>query len=223
MVRGKKVKCFVIMPFSKTTDIHTKEYWDGQFTNVLKPRIESTHPLVVERSRPLRGDVLRQIITDIITAEVVIADVTDSNANVYWELGVRQSFKHGTITIAEFGTALPFDLGTKGTLFYYPTDHIKMEDLFFKPFHVAIEDCLKNPNSPDSHVLETIGGRGTLYQIIARDESVRKLEAVISEIDYNIQTLGEIVSCCTKNQKEIDEAKAKGEKPLPNIAVQLEQ
>jgi hypothetical protein len=102
------------------------------------------------------------------TTSIVVADLTDANPNVYWELGVRQSFKHGTITIAEDGTVLPFDLGVKGSLSYFPNNHIKMR-AFEKQFDEAITDCLNNPDIPDSHVLETISGRGTLYQILARD------------------------------------------------------
>ncbi|GAI91081.1 unnamed protein product, partial [marine sediment metagenome] len=184
MASEVKQKCFVIIPFSKTTDEHTEEYWTKQYETFIKPLIESGHPLVAERSAPLRGDILRQIITDLVTAPIVVADLTDANPNVYWELGVRQSFKHGTITIAENGTALPFDLGGKGTLPYFPKDHIKMQG-FRNQFHKAVKDCLDNPNLPDSHVLETIGGRGTLFQILMRDESLRKLDALFSEIKRN--------------------------------------
>jgi hypothetical protein len=95
---------------------------------------------------------------------MVVADLTDANPNVYWELGVRQSFKHGTVTIAQHGTTLPFDIGAKGTLFYYPENHIEMAE-FEKRFRTAIEDCLMRPDRPDSHVLETISGRGTLFEI----------------------------------------------------------
>ncbi|MFH1483175.1 MAG: hypothetical protein ABIG98_02830 [Chloroflexota bacterium] len=105
-----KPQCFVIMPFSKTTDKHTEEYWNEHFQEFIKPLIQE-HPLQPHRSDPLRGDILRQIVTDLVTAPVVVADLTDLNANVLWELGVRQSFKHGTITIAEDeGVRLPFDL-----------------------------------------------------------------------------------------------------------------
>jgi len=38
--------------------------------------------------------------------------LTDYNPNVFWELGVRQSFKHNTITIAEEGVILPFDVSS---------------------------------------------------------------------------------------------------------------
>lgn len=209
MASEVKQKCFVIMPFSKTSEKHTKEYWTKHYGTFIKPLIQSGHPLIAERSAPLRGDILRQIITDLVTAPIVVADLTDANPNVYWELGVRQSFKHGTITIAEDGTALPFDLGGKGTLFYFPNDHIKMEE-FRNQFHEAINDCLGNPNLPDSHVLETISGRGTLHQILMRDEALRKLDALISEIESNIDVLKRAVDTCNENVKKKKEALSKG-------------
>lgn len=89
------------MPFSKTTDKHTEDYWTEHFERFLKPLIEENPGLEARRSEPLRGDILRQIITDLVVSRVVVADLTDHNPNVYWELGVRQSFQHGTVTIAE--------------------------------------------------------------------------------------------------------------------------
>ncbi len=210
MAAEVKQKCFVIMPFSKTSEKHTEEYWTKHYETFIKPLVESGHPLIAERSSPLRGDILRQIITDLVTAPIVVADLTDANPNVYWELGVRQSFKHGTITIAEDGTALPFDLGGKGSLFYFTGDHIKMQD-FRSQFNEAIDDCLKNPDLPDSHVLETISGRGTLYQIIMRNETLRRLDALISEIDRNKTVLQSVVYNCNNNIKKKEEVKAKGE------------
>lgn len=57
-------KCFVIMPFFKTTTKRTEEYWTRHYNEFLKPLIESNKLLKAERSSALRGDVLRQIITD---------------------------------------------------------------------------------------------------------------------------------------------------------------
>ncbi len=197
MVEEAKGKCFVVMPFTKTSNIHTNEYWIKHYNDFLKPLIES-HPLIAHRSSPLRGDILRQIITDLVTSSLVVADLTDANPNVYWELGVRQSFKHCTLTIAETGTKLPFDVGGKGTLFYYPEDHIKMSE-FRRNLNDAIHDCLKNPTSPDSHVLETISGRGSLFQILMKEESLRKLDALFSEAKYNLTILTEVKEVCTNN------------------------
>ena len=201
MVKTERLKCFVIMPFSKSSDIHTEEYWNKHYTDFLEPLIESSKVFKAVRSEALRGDILRQIITDLVTAPLVVANLTDANSNVYWELGVRQSFKHSTITIAEYGTKPPFDLSTKGTLFYYPSDYIKMEK-FKNKFLKAISDCHKNPEFPDSHVLEAIGGRGTLYQILMRDESLRRLDALIAETQSNQSSWEYIVEICEKNIKK---------------------
>jgi len=197
---NERQRCFVIMPFSKTTDKHTKDYWTKHFRNFLKPLVEENPKLEAHRSQPLRGDIIRQIITDLVVCRVVVADLTDQNPNVYWELGVRQSFKHGTVTIAEVGTPLPFDIGGKGTLFYYPKDHLEMED-FRKDFKEAVQDCLTNPDRPDSHVLETLSGRGTLFQIFHRDEALRRLDAVLSECDRNLVVLKIVLGTAEENQK----------------------
>jgi len=169
------------MPFSQTTPEHTQDYWTTHFDKVLKPLIEENSNLVAHRSTPLRGDVLRQIITDLVTSTIVVAELTDAKPNVYWELGVRQSFKHGTVTIAQKGTPLPFDLGAKGTLFYEAAPP-KWED-FRKRFTQALNDCFEHPDLPDSHVLEAISGRGSLYQILRRQEIIRRLDALIKTLN----------------------------------------
>ncbi len=196
----KSDSCFVIMPFSETSSEHTEKYWTEHFNSILKPHIEKSTNLKAHRSEPLREDILRQIITNLVTSPVVVADLTDNNSNVYWELGIRQSFKHGTVTIAEEGTDIPFDVGGKGTLFYNPKNHLNMEK-FYRKFKKAIKDCLSNPKRPDSSVLETISGRGTLFEIINRDESIRRLDAVLSEHDRNLQILNKILETGKKNKE----------------------
>jgi len=143
------------MPFAETNKVRTEKYWSEHYKEFLKPIIEEVTGIVVHRSAPMRGDILKDIIKDLIHSDIVVADLTDSNPNVFWELGVRQSFKHGTITIAEEGTKLPFDISSKGTLFYSKKNHLKSKQ-FIKQLKLAIRDCIKKPNRPDSTVLETL-------------------------------------------------------------------
>jgi len=187
------------MPFSKTTDEHTEDYWTEHYESFLKPLIEEKKNLEARRSKAMRGDIPSEIITDLVVSPVVVADLTDHNPNVYWELGVRQSFKHGTITIAEAGTKLPSDIGGKGSLFY-PRSHLNFED-FLKDFKEAIQDCLDNSDRPDSRVLETLTGRGSLFEIIRRDEAIRRLDAVLSECNRNLDILKIVVKQARANQK----------------------
>ena len=51
---------------------------------------------------------------------------------------------------------------------------------------------LEKSDKPDSYVLEVISGRGSLYEIIRREENLRRLEALNSEINFNIETFNRI-------------------------------
>lgn len=155
----KKIyKCFIIMPFSKSSEKHTEDYWTNHFYNFLKPEIENIPNVEVYRSEELRGDIVRKIIIDLYDSDIVIANLTDYNPNVFWELGVRQSLQYRTITIAEVSTKLPFDISTKRCIFYFPEGSEKNKK-FFKDLKNAIVDCIENPEEPDSIVLETISSR----------------------------------------------------------------
>lgn len=199
-----KTKCFVIMPFSGTTKNHTETYWSTHYSKFLKPLIERSGALIAEKSAPIRGDLLKQIISDLVSSPIVVADLTDYNPNVLWELGVRQSFRHGTITIAEFGTKLPFDLTTKATLYYHPTSHLRNAE-FEDAFLAALKDCQERPDGTDSQVLETISGRGAVYQVIRAEETRRRLDAALQEMKTNayvIKRIKEIVDENTAQKKK---------------------
>jgi hypothetical protein len=120
-----------------------------------------------------------------VVSTIVIAELTDHNPNVFWELGVRQSFKHSTITIAEEETVLPFDISAKTTLFYNRDDEKKITEFKLRILE-AISDCIENPNKSDSQVLDTLSGRGLLYEIMKLDEVKRRIEALILELKLNL-------------------------------------
>lgn len=181
---GMRTRCFVIMPFSQSSDDHTEEYWTNHFNNFLKPLIEEIPEVEAYRVESLHGDIIKQIITDLMVAPIVVAELTDHNPNVFWELGVRQSFKYNTITIAEEGTKLPFDVSIKATLFYNPSSHLKMEE-FRKKLKQVISECLTKPNQNDSYVLDIISGRGSLYELMRLDEAIRRLDSLLEEIRRN--------------------------------------
>lgn len=186
--------CFIIMPFGQTTKKHTETHWTRHFEGFLKPIVEQNPGMIVRRSSPLRGNMLSQIITDLVSADVVIADITDSNANVFWELGVRQSFKNGTILIREKATKrLPFDLSINRAIFY--TDSHLEQVAFSQSLRAAVTDCLQNPHKIDSQVLETLSGRGSFFEIFRKDETTRRLDALISECESNLGIFKHLKKC----------------------------
>ena len=91
--------CFVIMPFS-ATDSCTEEQWTEIFEEVFKPCIEGAGlDYECKRSQATRGNLIAAIVRDLNDSYVVIADLTDRNSNVFYELGVRHSLKNRTIML----------------------------------------------------------------------------------------------------------------------------
>jgi len=192
------------VPIAKTPK-HTKNYWTKHFNDFLKPLIEESGKFEARRSEPLRGDILKEIIKCLVTCPVVVADITDENPNVYWELGVRHSFKHGTVIIAEEGTEPRFDIGTQGVLHYNPKKHTNHD--FCTSLKKAINSCISEPDRTDSSVLEAIYGRGTLFEIFRREETIRRLDALFNECVVNLGLLKVIMDYAKENVKSRKERK----------------
>jgi len=204
-------KCFVIMPFSQTSGTHTDEFWTGQFEDLLKPLIQDKTRIIVERSKAIRIEILQDIIKNLIYSQIVIADITDLNANVMWELGVRQSFSNRTIIIAEEGTEIPFDISVKGILTYpalSDPDFTRKSINFQIDLLLAIQDCIANPGKADSHVLETISGRASVYEIIRKEDNLRKIDAFLLEFEYNTRKMKTIMDLIGDNKREKTETTA---------------
>ncbi len=64
------------------------------------------------------GLIIADIIKDLYESLIVIAEISPSNPNVYYELGYAHAINKPTILIAEKGTKLPFDVSPFRTLFY---------------------------------------------------------------------------------------------------------
>ena len=64
------------------------------------------------------GLIIADIVHDIQESKLVIAEISPSNPNVYYEVGYAHAINKPTILVAKKGTTLPFDLAAFRTLFY---------------------------------------------------------------------------------------------------------
>lgn len=111
-------KCFVIMPFSSTESC-SETQWLDIFENTIKPAVvESGFNYTCFRASLVIGNIIKDILDNLYTADVVIADLTDKNANVFYELGVRHALKDATILISQDIKHIPFDIKDYATLIY---------------------------------------------------------------------------------------------------------
>jgi hypothetical protein len=94
--------CFILMPFGGL--------FDGYYEGIIKPSVQDAG-LVVQRGDEVYGTraIIRDIWDAIWRAKVIIADVTDRNPNVNYELGLAHAIGVPTVIITKRMDDVPFD------------------------------------------------------------------------------------------------------------------
>ena len=102
---------FVIMEFSPP--------FEDLFAEVIRP-VAQNCGLEAKKADDVLGPgvIIWDVIREIEEADVVIADITPINANVYYEIGYAHAMGKPTILLAERGKELPFDISGFRVLFY---------------------------------------------------------------------------------------------------------
>jgi hypothetical protein len=109
-----KQVCFVVMGFGKKTDYPTGRVidLDKSYHYIIKPAAQEAGLTCVRADEIIHsGTIDVPMYEQLLTADVVVADVSTSNCNAFYELGVRHALRpHTTITIAEDKMVFPFDV-----------------------------------------------------------------------------------------------------------------
>jgi len=106
--------CFVIMGFGKKTDFATGRELDldKTYKNIIKPAMTAAGYNCVRADEVLHSGVIDVPMYEMLfAADLVVADLSTSNLNAIFELGVRHALKpRATIIIAEEQFKNPFDI-----------------------------------------------------------------------------------------------------------------
>lgn len=145
-----KKKCFVIMPFSKTTEEHDEAYWTEFFDTIKRIMEEKNYYTTRSEVGPYK--LFSNIVENIESSDIVIAILTDFNVNVWYELGIRHTLKSGTIMLLQEGQKVPFDISDFGIIFY--KDSIGLEGFVRKEVERYL--AKSTDNTCDSPVLYSL-------------------------------------------------------------------
>lgn len=110
-----KGTCFVVMGFGKKTDFETGRSLDldKSYRNIIKPAVEEAGLKCVRADDIIHSGIIDvPMYEQLLNADVVVADLSTSNKNAYYELGVRHALRpYTTIIICEDGVkTFPFDV-----------------------------------------------------------------------------------------------------------------
>lgn len=113
-------RLFVVMPFG-TKSIGGDPYdFDAVYGLLIRPAAtEAGWEVSRIDESPAVGAISQHYLREVLFADLVLAEISAPNANVFYELGLRHAVSaSGTVLIAKSGTAIPFDLADQRVIFY---------------------------------------------------------------------------------------------------------
>jgi hypothetical protein len=138
------LKAFFITPIGRP-DSETRKRSDAVLEHILRaglvPDVVGDVERADEHANP--GEITPVMVESILSANLIIADLTDSNANVYYEVALAHAFKKPTVHIQIAGQDLPFDLKDVRTI-PYGLDLVAGDDAR-KAIRAAAEYAIANP------------------------------------------------------------------------------
>jgi hypothetical protein len=110
-VKTSAPKAFVVMQFGSP--------FDELYGEVISAACKEAG-LDVIRADEMYGPglIIADITREIVQAKLVVAEITPSNPNVFFELGFAHAYSKPTILLSRKGTTLPFDVAPFRVLFY---------------------------------------------------------------------------------------------------------
>ena len=118
-------KCFVIAPIGEA-ESETRKRSDQVLKHVISPALKEcgyTPTRADQISEP--GMITSQVIQHIVDDDLVVADLTERNPNVFYELAIRHAIRKPLVQLIKRGEQIPFDVAGTRTIHL---DHRDLDD-----------------------------------------------------------------------------------------------
>jgi len=181
-----KKKAFIISPIgSPETDV--RERADTVKDLLIKPIVEDEFNFDCKRVDESYDipKIDESIIDHLINDDLVIADLTDHNANVFYELAVRHCFAKPVILLISSGQRIPFDISTYRAIFYDLKD-VKTFEEAKKEFRAQVQAVVDGKFIPDSPIKVRLS--------LKKDEgSIDKIDEVLAILRNHSEILNRML------------------------------
>jgi len=162
----KNSRAFVLMPFS----MKYKEIYDEVYKKACQDNGFDCWR-VDEISIP--GSITNDIVIGILDSDVVIADLSSKNPNVFYELGISHTLGKNTIMTAQDKDDVPFDIANYRVIFYQQT--IAGSKILYESLSKALKE-LKKIITETSNPVQKVLSERTIF-------GIKQKVPVLKEID----------------------------------------
>ena len=193
MTDNDKKTCFVIAPIGEP-ESPTRKRSDQVLRHIIRPVVERLGYEAIradEIDKP--GIITSQVLNYVVEAHLVIADLTERNPNVFYELAIRHAISKPFIQMINKGESLPFDVAGTRTVFVDLQDLDSAEDA-----REQIRNQIESMEA-DSSELETPISVSLDLQRLRQSEdpeqrSLADFVPALSEVRSGLSNLGDVSS-----------------------------
>lgn len=177
-----KKKCFVVSPIgddSTPERAKQKKHANTVLKSFIKPALKGLIDEVVradEISEP--GDINRQVLERLANDDLVVADLSFHNPNVFYELAIRHMLGKPYVQIIHKDEKIPFDIGSKRTIKFDPGDIDSLEETRGQ-IRKQAEACL----APGFKVETPLGYAMDVHRLGHGDASGRVLSQLLEKVE----------------------------------------
>lgn len=150
--KPEKKTCFVIMPFSDPEGYergHFRRIYEYTFVPAI--RAAGYEPLRID-DNSVSNLIHGKMMNELISAPMVLCDLSTNNPNVLYELGIRHAFDKPVVLVQEVGQDRIFDIGAITSVEYHPTR--------------LYEEVIKDQEKITEAILQTANAKNT-YSIMS--------------------------------------------------------
>lgn len=189
-------RCLVLMPFA--------DKFKEVYVHIYKPVCQQNGYncwRVDELNKP--GSITRDIIAGIIDSEIIIADLSTRNANVFYELGIAHCLGNKTIMTAGSKKDIPFDIANYRVIIY--DQSISGAQRLHSQLDQTIKDLKSGVEMPNNPVQEVMHQYDIRSRFTVLPTSGKKLLLEVVRIDWLKKAVREIIQ--TENLMYVDDLK----------------
>lgn len=186
-------ECFVIAPIGET-DSDTRKRSDQVLRHIIRPAAKECGYKAVradEIDKP--GIITSQVIQHVVSDPLVIADLSETNPNVFYELAVRHAIKRPLVQIIQKGERIPFDVAGTRTVHF---DHHDLDSVETAKNEIIdqIKALEKDPSDIETPISVSLDLQNLRQSENPEDRSLAELVSVITELRSGINKLYETSS-----------------------------
>lgn len=181
--------CFVIAPIGETRS-ETRKRSDLVLKHIIAPAVEQCGYEALRADQIAEpGIITSQVIQHIIDDPLVVADLTERNPNVFYELAIRHAIRKPLIQIIKSDEQIPFDVAGTRTI---SVDHRDLDSVELAKAEIIkqIDTLEKKPQEIETPISIAIELKFLRQSENPEERSLAEILSSITEIKAELSNLG---------------------------------